>query len=98
MIYQQMPNVWKHVAAVRESDQASPLRPTPLRHIQLNGVSKMKSKLAYDIFDRSVQTHMQQHNLSQTEATRQYLCQCETFLTVFQSSKALAVPHNERLI
>ena len=99
MIARGKPLLWEHVEAVREADQASPLKTTPLtrEHTDLDSVSKMKMKLAMDVFDTSIRTHMERHNVDATVETRQYLNKCSTILSVFNSAEPLRLPEDERI-
>ena len=99
MMQQGAPLVWQHIEAVREENQNGPLRTTPLtkEHTELDSMSKMKNKLAYDIFSPTVYTHMEKHNREATVATRAYLKQCQTLLEVFQSTEPLKLPEDKRL-
>ena len=99
MVHNDGPLLWNHIEAVRKADQQGPLRTTPLtkEHTNLDSLSKMKNRLAYDIFAQAVQTHMQEHSHAATTATRVYLQQCTTLMEVFQSNEPLRLPEDDRL-
>lgn len=99
MMLEGQPLLWQHVETVREADQSGPLRTTPLtlEHTNLDSVTKMKNKLAFDVFDPSVEIHMLRHNAVNTIATRQYLEKCRILMEVFTSTEPLKYPHDGRI-
>ena len=54
------PVLWRHIREVYDRDKSRPLHFTPLReeHVSLTSLSRMRSRLAYDIFNERVQDEM----------------------------------------
>ena len=81
--------VWKHIEEVQATDQAGPLRTTPLtcENTDLDSVRKMKNRLAYDVFDPSVAAHLARRSNEETSATQEYVRQGTALRQTFQSTE-----------
>ena len=80
-------------------DQQAPLRVTPLthEHINLDSLSKMKNKLAYNVFHELVEKHMASHDNLATTATQAYLKHGRLLFESFMSTEPLSSPNDHRL-
>ena len=91
--------VWAQVENVFVRDQAAPLCTAPLtrEHIFLDSLSKMKTKLAYDVFDKSVERNVAVHTTDATKSAQRYLSESRKLLDVFRSTAPLGKVIDERI-
>lgn len=90
-IYKNEPMVWEQIKAVFTRDSNRPLRFTPLRqeHIYLTPFTKMRSRLAFDVFHERVETEMESAEPQATVAIRQFLARARDMITFFTSHDCL---------
>ena len=91
--------VWTHIENALNRDQQAPLRVTPLtrEHVNLDSLTKMKNKLAYDVFHESVERHMATHDNDTTRGTQEYLRHGRLLFDVYMSSEPMSSPADQRL-
>ena len=90
---------WDQVKNVFTRDARRTLWCTPLReeHIALNNLTKMRSRLAYDVFDSRVEQEMLRHDADDTVSVRAYLSNVRKIVDVFQSHDRLCDSNDPRL-
>ena len=83
--------LWSQIRAVYDRDKCRPLHYTPLReeHVQLNSFSRMRSRLAFDIFNKRVEEEMKSCQEDETKAIREFIGRVRTIIEVFCSNEKL---------
>ena len=91
------PIVWDQIRAVFLRDSERPLRFTPLRqeHVHLTSFTKMRSRLAFDIFHERVQVEMSACEPKATIAIRQFLARVKDMINFFTSHNRLCSVNDE---
>ena len=79
--------LWKHMRDVYDRDTRRQLRYTPLRkdHLELTSLSLMRSKLAFDVFNQTVEDDIKKYSPDGTTSIRLFLSAVRSMITIFTS-------------
>eukprot|EP00117_Sycon_ciliatum_P043741 scpid54974/ scgid5965/ Transposable element P transposase len=90
---------WSQVEDVVYRERSRLLRFTPLRkeHVNLDSFTRMRSRLAYDIFNARVEMEMMDSVPTTTVAMRQYLQRVRALIEVFGSRRKMHDPRDALL-